>query len=282
MAPSQIFVHTYWMKIKIKRSLTKKMTYSLFLSILTTSMASASMNRGTSGKDSTAMISVAGGISMPSYGTALATNPAGLTEVPGTNLVLQDGTDSKFSNSLFTAGLAYGDGNVGLEGGLNYSNKGDAIGGFFGLGFGIPSIRTSIGFTGYLGLSPSSGISLNAGLLIMPADSVSLGITLVGLNHSGGVDEIGAGVGFHINPNVGIALDSTFSNDFKFRTFEPGVKVGTEKASLMLAYGFGSNSVQLSNDEISLGAAFRFKDRILWEIYYNKFSTYYTGFTIQI
>lgn len=225
------------------------------------------------------MISVAGGIAMPSFGTSLETNAAGVVLTPGTNLLLQVETDSHFSDPVLSAGAAYGDGSVGLGAGANYDTDNNSTSAYFGLGFAIPNIHTMLGFSGSMGLSPSSGIDLNAGLLIMPSDAISIGFTAVDLTD--GVDELGAGIGFNINKNVAIAVDAAFSNDFDFRAIEPGVKIGTGNAALMLAYGSGSGSRQLAHDEVVLGASLKFS-KILWEIYYNKFSTFFTGFAIQL
>jgi hypothetical protein len=241
---------------------------------LTPAIASAA-----SDKNAGEMISVSGGIAMPSFSTSVNTNAAGLVGVPGTNLIIQDGTNSDFSNSRLAAGVAYGNGSVGLEAGVGYATQGGDTTGFFGLGFGIQSMRTRIGFSGFMGLSPSSGLGVNGGLLIMPSDAMSLGITAIGLNN--GVSEWGAGVGFHISPNVGIAVDTAFSNNLNFLNIEPGLKVGTDNASLMLAYGFGSGSSQLTSNNFALGGALKLGNRVLWELYYNKFATYFTSFAIQ-
>ncbi|MEO5968825.1 MAG: hypothetical protein ABIQ95_02770 [Bdellovibrionia bacterium] len=248
---------------------------TLFGLIVITPAIAASSN-----KNAGELISVSGGIAMPSFSTSINSNPAGIVGVPGTNLIIQDGTNSQFSNHRLAAGLAYGNGSVGLEAGVGYANPSGDITGFFGLGFGIPSIKTQIGFSGFMGLSPSSGVGINGGLLIAPSDKMSFGVTAIGLNS--GVNEWGAGVGFNISPNVGIAVDAAFSNNFNFLTVEPGLKVGTDQASLMLAYGSGSGSSQLVNNDIALGGAVKLGSRVHWELYYNKFSTFFTSFAIQL
>ncbi len=262
----------------------KKITFAnhlIGLTILAAVTASSSMGRGSADRNSAAMISVAGGIAMPSFSTSLNTNAAGIVQTPGTNLLLQAETDSNFSNALLSAGVGYGNDTVGLGAGANYGTDNSSTSAYFGLGFAIPGIHTMLGFSGTMGLSPSNGIGIDAGLLIMPSDAVSLGFTAIGLNNSGGIGEFGAGIGFNINQNVAIAVDTAFSNDFDFRVIEPGLKVGTGNAALMLAYGYGSGSSQLTSDTFVLGASLKFR-LILWEIYYNKFATFYTGFAIQL
>ena len=237
---------------------------------------SASMDR-----NAVEMISVSGGIAMPSFSTAPASNAAGIVGTPGTNLILQAGTDSALGNPLFEGGLAYGNGVIGLGAGGTYTTSGAATGAYFGLGFALEKIMTKLGFSGNIGISPSSGSSFNLGLLFQPSALLNLGFTVIGLSNAGGPGELGMGLGLKFSQNVSFVVDSTFSKALSFLSVQPGLKVGNESASLMVSYGSGSGSTQLNNNAVAVGGALRFGSRLLWEIYYNKFATYYTGFAFQ-
>jgi hypothetical protein len=84
-----------------------------------------------------------------------------------------------------------------------------------------------------------------------------------------------------LNQNVSFVVDSAFSKALSFLSVQPGLKVGNESASMMVSYGSGSGSTQLNNNAFAVGGALRFGSKVLWEIYYNKFATYYTGFAFQ-
>jgi hypothetical protein len=234
-------------------------------------------------KNSTATVSVAGGIAMPSYSTATYQNGAGLAYNPGTNFQIQGGsTDSNFENQIFRAGLAYGNGTIGIAAGGSYGNPSGNSGAYYGLAFGIQSLRTVIGFSGSMGLSPSSDPGVNAGMLIYPSQAFNFGFTAMGLTNSGGIQEIGAGIGLHLGPGVSLVVDTAFGSDFSFRTIQPGLKVGNTNASLTVSYGSGDGSQQLSNNEFAAGASIKIGNKINWELYYNRFATYYTGFSFPI
>src|SRR4051812_23890786 len=125
---------------------TKKMTYLnlpfgfIFLTILATSFPS--LARASTGNNSMAMISVAGGIAMPSFSTSLNTNAAGIVETPGTQLLIQGETNSDSSDSLLAGGMSYGNGTVGLGAGANHGTRNNTTSAYFGLGFAIHSIHT--------------------------------------------------------------------------------------------------------------------------------------------
>jgi hypothetical protein len=232
-------------------------------------------------RNTDAMISVSGGIAMPSYTTAPASNPAAAVSPPGTIAVVQAGSNSALSSIQLRGGLAFGNGSVGIAAGGTYTTTNTAEGAYFALGFGLESIHTQLGFSGTIGISPSTGSNFNAGLLFMPTSAWSLGLTAIGLANSGGIGELGAGLGLHLSPNVSFIVDAAFSNSLTYLAVQPGLKVGTDNAAITISYGSGSGSSQLANSALAAGGALKFANRLLWEIYYNKFSTYYTGISFQ-
>lgn len=231
-------------------------------------------------RGSTAMVSVAGGIAMPSYSTSYMQNAAGLVFTPGTNLILQGGGDSTFANQTFRGGLAYGNGSIGIGGGVTYGNPSAATGAYYGLGFGIPSARMAFGISGTTGLSPSTDSAINAGMIISPSTAFSLGFTAMGLTT--GISEIGAGLAINLGSSASLVVDSAFSNSLAFLTIQPGLRVGNANASLTVSYGSGSGSTQLNNNDFSAGASLKLGSKVNWELYYNRFATYYTGFAIML
>jgi hypothetical protein len=247
------------------------------LSIAAPGVASAG---GMMSGDARNMLSVSGGIAMPSFATSVLQNAAGITNIPMTNILLQGGGNSTFSTSTFRGGLGYGNGTFGLAAGADYTNPGGAIGAFYGLGLGFQGIHTLLGFSGRTAVSPSGGSSFNAGMLIYPSSSFNLGFTAMDL--TGGSIELGAGLGIHFGSSVSLVVDSAFSQSFAFLGIQPGLRIGGPGAALTVSYGSGTGSSQLSNNEVAIGAALKLGSKINWELYYNRFATYYTAFSIRL
>lgn len=235
------------------------------------------------GEDVPHIISVGAGIASPGAPTAVFTNPAGLIFTHGFNVDVRGGIDSS-SDPELQGGASYGHSRTfGLSAGLTDYTKPGELSAYYGLGVGIEAIHTSFGISGTTVISPAGGSSLNAGVLIMPSPSFSLGFTAVGLNS--GLDEIGAGLGLNFSSEFGLIVDTAFSKSFSLLGVEPALRVGGREAALTVGYAIqpssSPGSVQIGSG-FTVGGALLLAHFVNWQVYYNEFNHLYTSLSFRI
>lgn len=224
-------------------------------------------------------LAASGGIASPSVTTSVFQNPAGLAYTSRLNVDAYGGWDSSFNNPTYRGGLAYGNGNFGLTGGVNILPSASASLAYFGLGFYLAGIHTAFGASGTLGLSPASGTSINVGAMIFPSDKFHLGFTALGINNS--IQELGAGIGIALNSNFEFVFDASANSSLGNLNLKPGILITDRNVGVTASYGIGNGSTQLING-FNAGAFISLNNQIKWEVYYNQITTIFTAFSIRI
>jgi hypothetical protein len=225
-------------------------------------------------------LSVSAGIAMPSFATAIFQNPADIVATPALNLNFQGGINDTFTNATVRGGLAYGTDTFGMAAGGSYLNPSST---FVALSAGFKSARVSrflaaFGLSGSIGSTTGSGSSVNAGVLVHPIEMLNVGLTAMGL--ATGNTEWGGGVGFSFGEILSVVIDSAFGRSFNYLGVQPGLKLGAGCGALTFSYGIGSGSTQISNG-LAGGMALNF-GKVNLELYYNRFTTFYTAISIQL
>jgi len=192
-------------------------------------------------RPTTVAVPVSGSIAMPGLGTAVYTNPAGLSRANDVRLSLQGGSDHPMDNPSYRALLSGGNGTFGAAGGVKYGMRdgGEDTGyAVYGLAVNVESLGFSLGVAGASGIKNADGSDFNAGLLFRPTSMVTIGGTAMGLKDR--PESYGVGVGLELTGGVDLVADSAFDRDFRNGEFKPGLRLANEFAGLSLSYGTGA------------------------------------------
>ena len=232
------------------------------------------------------LVSVSGGIASPVGSTAVFENPAGIASVKRLELLATAGFPAAVGDDgTYGLGLNYGKPGFGLAGGALYSPTPKVSQAYFGLGVEASSLKTSIGISGRTPISPTGNSAFNLGVLIEPAASFQFGFTAINVGNS--VDEFGFGLSTAIASEAVFVTDLTLDQHLKNPVLAPGIRVGGGEAQLSVSYGFklSSNdpfSSQQIAEGISLGGGLKLGNSVSWEIYYHKFSKYFTALAFAL
>lgn len=221
---------------------------------------------------------VAGGIALPGTSNSVHANPAGMVGAP-TSLVLQAGAPEFWENGMYRAGVQGGGPSFGVAAGIEHHSLpgDDPLIAYYGLAVGTPGF--SLGLAARTGLSNADGTTVNAGALFHPGDALRLGITAMGLDD--GVNEWGVGLGVNVASGVDFVVDAAMDEDFDNPELKPGIRVGSDAASLTLSYATGPR--QQFADGFTAGGSFVLASGTVIEAQYNAggaLSKYYAALTL--
>ncbi len=180
-------------------------------------------------------ILVSGGVTIPSYTTAVHTNPAGIASKSDAHLSLQAGAEDLNHIPLYRGQLGYGNRVFGLAAGVEQADSGgtNEQSAFYGLGLSLP-----LGLTlGVSGRSPVEGgtTDYNAGAFLEPTDQIRLAFSAKNLNN--GADIYGLGLGLELSSGVVILVDGAFDPHFKENVLKPGIVLSNRFAGMSFSYG---------------------------------------------
>ncbi|HAR43365.1 MAG TPA: hypothetical protein DCS07_12170 [Bdellovibrionales bacterium] len=229
-------------------------------------------------------LAASAGIALPSSATGVFENPAGLAFNSRFRLTVQGQFDSP---TVLKGGILGGNGSVG--GALGISKATDKNGqtdGFVGLGVRVPSNLIALGVAAFAPLSSAvSDPSFNVGALIGVGNALTLGLLARSIDK--GVDEWGAGLKYQASPATYLVLDSAVDSDFNYIAVQPGILIGSNRASLTLSYGFeadgksGHGSGQL-HEGFSAGAGFKLGSSASCQFYYQHLAELYAAVSFTL
>lgn len=241
---------------------------------------------GASGGDGGHPLSVAGGIAAPGASTAIFQNPAGIAYNERARILLAvEGPGTTGSVPTADAGLLYGQDSFGLGVGISHElGNANGTGAFYGLGVKTASDQFALGVSGESSFSPTSGTSINVGVLFRPQPAWHLGITAFDVGSGG--REWGFGAGYEISSNAMLVMDFIANSGFANFAAEPGLSVGTRDASIMISYGFRLNGGYVYSrtlrEGLSAGASLALGNSMLLQAYYNAINKYYVAVVFGI
>lgn len=232
-------------------------------------------------------IPIGPGISHPSSTSVFfRENPAGHSLYKGMNLQLM-GASNDDTPDVKTAGVGilYGASDFGVSLGATMADDGNSATdeepvGYWGLGFHISSISTSIGFSGMVTKDANDNTvnSENVGLLINPGGRFALGV--VAYNAFDEVSAWGLGLNFELNSDWSLSVDAIDHQNSDLMEIWPGFKYASPKFEF--AAGVEINEGGSGDDEdffISLGikpwSAFSI------QLHYQLIQKYYAGLQIS-
>ncbi len=242
-------------------------------------------------------LSVAGGVAAPSSNGFLGENPAGLIYNQHGGLLAYL-TTAKEHPELLSNGLSFFAGNglaaatIGVQTYNNAMEDGGSITSFnFGVATYAEGLDTSFGLSGSYRFQNSAHAiapelqttwSADFGFLYNPFGTTQFGVTLYDL--SLGMRAVGAGFATHINSVSVLGVDVSTDNHGRGMTVKPGI--GVHAGNLNLTYGYG---MQVDKTAISgitpgntIGLGYDFTTTFRMIGYYNHFSTYFLGATIDL
>lgn len=225
-------------------------------------------------------LAASGGVVAPSARTAVFQNPAGISFVDGLNLNGQTGFNSSFGTPIYRGGLMYGNGMMGLTGGVSLAPTANITSAYFGGGFGIASIKTRVGVSGSVGISPSGSSQVNAGLMFGPFDKLNFGFTAFGLDSS--ITELGGGMSLDFGPGAKIVVDATSDRSFGSFNFKPSLLLFTPQLGVTFGYGFGNGGSTQIIDGFNAGVFVMLAKKVNLEVYYNELAPFYASVAFKI
>jgi len=219
-------------------------------------------------------ILVSGGVAIPSYTTAVHTNPAGIATQSDLHLSLQAGAEDLNDIPLYRGQLGYGNRIFGLAVGLEQADSGhtNQQTAFYGLGVSLP-----LGLTlGVSGQSPVDGgeSDYNAGMFLEPTQQVRLAFSAQSLKN--GADVYGLGLGLELSQGVVILVDGAFDPHFKENVLKPGLVLSNRFAGMSFSYGLDSSL--LFSDGFTAGIFMKPGLRSNLEFYYNQGAGFHKGY----
>ncbi|MCB0386029.1 MAG: hypothetical protein KDD43_11600, partial [Bdellovibrionales bacterium] len=211
---------------------------------------------------------------------------AGHSLYKGFNLQLM-GAAADDANDTKTAGAAilYGMSDFGFSLGATAADDGDSTTdedpvAYWGLGFHLSSISTSIGFSGYVTKDANDKTvnGENVGILINPGGRFALG--LVAYNAFDDVSAWGIGFNFGLNSDWSLSVDAIDYDESDRTEIWPGVKYSSAKFEF--AGGMQINEGGSGDDEdffISLGI--KPWSLMSLQLHYQLIQKYYAGLQIS-
>lgn len=223
------------------------------------------------------------GISHPSSTSIFfRENPAGHSLYKGLNLQLMAATaDDANDTKTAGVGILYGASDFGLSIGATSADDGDSTTdedpvGYWGFGFHLSSIATSIGFSGYVGTDSNDETITgeNIGILVNPGGRFAIGI--VAYNAFDDTSAWGIGFNFGLNSEWSLSVDAIDYDNSDRTDIVPGVKYSSAKFEF--AGGVQINQGGSGDDEdfyVSLGI--KPWHLVSLQLHYQLIQKYYAG-----
>jgi|GEM_PF-2085744 len=255
---------------------------SLLLAALSAPPAQA---YGSFTREDQSMISNGQGVSSPSFWEGLKSqNPAGLAY--NQRLKFQAGA-AGFNSSLkpirASGGVLFGASIFG--GGVEYSqfDSGPYASGTgavqWGLGANVDALRLRLGVNGRH-LSGTSG-SYTVGLLFEPVRAVRFGLMVPQIQ--GGVDQLGAGLTFELDPAIDVVVDGAIEPATHRSMVKPGITLHSDRFHVSASYGLrvqGSADVLLYS-RFSGAIGIKIADHAFLEYSYRGLPEHLLGLTLR-
>jgi hypothetical protein len=220
--------------------------------VLVSILASPAFAGGGAGRHA---LTVGGGVSSPSgVNSLLGENPAGLVynqrfSLFGEGFTQGDGLDNiGFGGHVLmgASGVGAGVGMRSYDGGNSRSNQLD-----FGLGAYANPLKTAIGVNGTYDLD-GGGTNFNVGMIFDPMGQFRVGAVIYGV--SGGIDEVGAGIAYDINPDATLSVDASSTTELEGLSFKPALGVNVQQVQLTVGYGFSIDDAQSTRMDTGFSA----------------------------